>query len=83
MTHVKLALSILSGSKTSLSKGAAERFRFLTKCFDNVLGNPYKISVCQILLLVFQNLSAVALLGPHVAGIRDGDNPIGRANHKN
>ena len=68
---------------TSLSNTTAERFRFLTKCFDNVLGNPYKISVCQILLLVFQNLSAVALLGPHVAGIRDGDNPIGRAQPKN
>ena len=58
-------------------------FVFLTKSFDNVLGNSYKISVCQILLLVFQNLSAVALLGPHVAGIRDGDNPIGRAQPKN
>ena len=70
-------------TKPSLSSTTAERFRFLTKCFDNVLGNPYKISVCQILLLVFQNLSAVALLGPHVAGIRDGDNPIGRAQPKN
>ena len=70
-------------TKPSLSSTTAERFRFLTKCFDNVLGNPYKISVCQILRLVFQNLSAVALLGPHVAGIRDGDNPIGRAQPKN
>ena len=30
-----------------------------------------------------QNLSAVALLGPHVAGIGDGDNPIGRAQPQN
>ena len=70
-------------TKPSLSSTTAERFRFLTKCFDNVLGNPYKISACQILRLVFQNLSAVALLGPHVAGIRDGDNPIGGAQPKN
>jgi len=61
----------------SLSNTTAERFRFVTKRFDNVLGNPYKISVCQIYNLAFENLSAVALLGPHVAGIGDGDNPIG------